>query len=197
MKPTRLLAPLALAASVLLHSGCAQGPPPTFYILDARADPALAGVERGVAVGIGPVTLPAHLDRPQIVTRDGDYRLELSEANHWAEPLKGTISRVISVHLANRLASNRVYVLPRRERTRLDFQVTIDFERFDGVLGEAAVLVARWSVLDGEANVPLVARVGIVTEPVADGGYEALVAASSRALERLSEEIANAIAAGS
>ncbi|MDX1431859.1 MAG: PqiC family protein [Gammaproteobacteria bacterium] len=196
MKPRKAIASIVLLA-LAAASGCAQGPPPTFYILDARASPALAGVERGVAVGVGPVTLPAHLDRPQIVTRAGDYRLDLSEANHWAEPLKGTIARVVSVHLANELQSNRVYVLPRRERTPLDYQVVIDFERFDGVLGEAAVVVARWSVLDGEGGARRITRLSIVTEPTADGGYEALVASSSRALERLSLEIAAAIAAGS
>ena len=197
MKPPRSFAVPVLLVATLLLSGCAQGPPPTFYVLDARADPALAGVERGVAVGVGPISLPAHLDRPQIVTRAGPYRLDLSEANHWAEPLKSTIARVISTHLANELRSNRVYVLPRRELTRVAYQVVVDFERFDGVLGEAAVLVARWSVLAGEDGARLVTRLSIITEPVDAGGYEALVAASGRSLERLGREIAAVIAAGS
>ena len=183
----------ALLAVLATAAGCAKGPPPDFYVLHAQADPSLAGVERGVAVGVGPVELPAHLDRSQIVTRATDYQLDLSESHQWAEPLKSSVSRVIAVNLSNMLESNRIYVVPRRQRVSLDFQVSIDIGRFDGRLGESAVLGARWSLYGADAQEPLLSRVTIVSEETEDASYNALVAAASRTLETLSREIADAI----
>lgn len=184
---------LVLLATFALATGCAKGPPPNFYVLHAHASESVVGVERGVAVGVGPVELPAHLNRSQIVTRDTDYRLELSETHQWAEPLKDSVSRVIAVNLSNMLESNRVYVIPRRQRISLDFQVSIDIARFDGQLGEAAVLGARWTLYGGDTSEPLLSKVTIITERTEDGSYNALVAANSRALQTLSLEIAEAV----
>jgi uncharacterized lipoprotein YmbA len=183
---------LSLSLGVLA-AGCAKGPPPTFYILDATASDALVGVERGVSVGVEPIELPAHLNRPQIVTRATDHRLALSEFNQWAEPLKNSISRVIAINLSNSLESNRIFVIPRRKRATYDFQVSIDIARFDGELGEGAVLGARWTISGKDGREPLLTQVTMVYEKAEGSGYDALVAAQSRCLERMSQEIAEAI----
>ena len=182
-----------LLATLMAAAGCATGPPPDFYVLHATTSESIVGVERGVAVGVGPIELPAHLNRSQIVTRATDYQLELSESHQWAEPLKDSVSRVIAVNLSNMLESNRVFVIPRRQKVSLDFQVSIDISRFDGRLGEAAILGARWTLYGRDKREPLLSKVTIVYEQTEDGTYNALVAASSLALEALSTEIAEAI----
>ncbi|MCK5364255.1 MAG: membrane integrity-associated transporter subunit PqiC [Gammaproteobacteria bacterium] len=182
-----------LLTMLIAAAGCAKGPPPDFYVLHATTSESIAGVERGIAVGIGPVELPAHLNRSQIVTRTSDYQLDLSESHQWAEPLKDSVSRVIAINLSNMLESNRVYVVPRRQKISLDFQVTIDIARFDGRLGEAATLGARWTLYGKDTREPLLSKVTIVYEETGDGTYNALVGASSRTLEILSREIADAI----
>jgi len=190
-----ICAPLALLGTFASVAGCAKGPPPDFYVLHAHANPSLAGAERGAVVGVGPVELPAHLDRSQIVTRASDYQLELSESHQWAEPLKNSVSRVIAVNLSNMLESNRVYIIPRRQRISLDFQVSIDIARFDGRLGEYAVLGARWILYGEDTREPILSHVTIVSEETENASYDALVAAASRTLEALSREIADAIEA--
>ena len=182
-----------LLAGLVAIAGCAKGPPPDFYVLHAPASESVVGVERGVSVGVGPIELPAHLNRSQIVTRSSDYQLDLSESHQWAEPLKDSVPRVIAVNLSNMLESNRVFVVPRRQRVSLDFQVSVDVARFDGVLGEAAVLGARWTLYRGDPREALLSKVTIITETTDGGSYDALVAASSRTLEALSREIAEAI----
>ena len=182
-----LLATLAAAA------GCAKGPAPDFYVLHVTSSESTIGAERGVAVGVGPIELPAHLNRSQIVTRATDYQLDLSESHQWAEPLKDSVSRVIAVNLSNMLESNRVFVIPRRQKVSLDFQVSIDIARFDGRLGEAAVLAARWTLYGRDTREPLLSKMTIVYEQSEDRTYNALVAASSRTLEVLSTDIAKAI----
>jgi hypothetical protein len=182
-----------LLATLLGVTGCAKGIPPDFYILHATTSESLVGAERGVAVGVGPIELPAHLNRTQIVTRATDYQLDLSESHQWAEPLKDSVSSVIAVNLSNMLESNRVFVVPRRQTVPLDFQVSIDFGRFDGELGESASLGARWTLYGKDNREPLLSKVTIVTERTENSTYTALVAASSRTLQALSMEIAEAI----
>ena len=184
-----------LLAAFMTAAGCAKGPPPDFYILNAVTAESIVGEERGVAVGVGPINLPAHLNRSQIVTRATDYQLDLSESHQWAEPLKDSVSRVLVINLSNILQSNRVYVVPRRQRVSLEFQVSIDIERLDGRLGEQAVLSARWTLFGSDTRSALLNQMTIVKEMTEDGSYNALVAASSRALEVLSQEIADAIQA--
>lgn len=184
---------IILLAVLAANAGCAKGPPPDFYVLYAPPSESVVGVERGVAIGVERVELPAHLNRSQIVTRTTDYRLDLSESHQWAEPLKDSVSRVIAVNLSNMLESNRVFVVPRRGKVPLEFRVTVDVARFDGVLGEAAILDARWTLFRGDLAEPLLSKVTIITERTDGSGYDALVAASSRTLERLSREIAEAI----
>ena len=124
-----------MLAMLIGTAGCAKGVPSDFYVLHAATSDSLVGAERGVAVGVGPVEVPAYLNRSQIVTRATDYELYLSESHQWAEPLKENISRVIAINLSNMLESNRVFVIPRRQKVTLDFQVAVDIARFDGQLG--------------------------------------------------------------
>jgi uncharacterized lipoprotein YmbA len=121
------IAVIILAIGVLTMAGCAPTPPPTYFQLEEPANVQLSGIERGIAVGVGPLNLPAYLDRPHIVTRATEHRLELSDFNRWAEPLP-----------------RRIPVVP------IEFKVEINVARFDGRLGGEVVLVARWILLGKE-----------------------------------------------
>ena len=178
---------------LLLVAGCGTSPTPHFFHLEKNADVTLNGIERGTAIGIGPVNIAQYLDRPQIVTRAGSHRLLMSEFNRWSEPLKNSISRVISVSLSTQLQTTRVYLIPRRNKSiPLDYHVAIDIARFDGELGSDARLTARWSLYDKDNEV-IMTKVSIIS--VATGGkdFESLVAAENRTLQQLSAEIAEAI----
>jgi uncharacterized lipoprotein YmbA len=69
--------------------------------------------------------------------------------------------------------------------------------RCDGRLGEDARLVARWSIYGGPEKTPLAVNRSSIREPVSGSDYAALVAAQSRALAKLSQEITAAIHAAS
>lgn len=186
---------LALVLLTLVGAGCAKSPPPDFYLLAPGAPTQLPGFEDGVAVGVGPVELPPHLDRNQIVSRDSQVKLRLSERNQWAEPIKVGFTRVLLVTLGLELDSNRIYGLPTRRRQTLDYQIAVDVLRFDGELGKEVVLGARWTLLGGDGETVLVSKVSQVREPASAEDYEAFVAAQSRAVEQIGREMAAAITA--
>jgi uncharacterized lipoprotein YmbA len=185
---------LMIAAALFAVSGCATTPPPTFYQLEIQASTQLSGLERGVAIGVGPVNMATYLDRSQIVTRAEAHKLQLSEANVWAEPLKESITRIIGVNLSNMLQTTRVFKYPLRNRAiLLAYRISLDIPRFDGKLGGDAQLVARWTLYKGRGENALLTRVSVINEATGGDGYERLISAQNRALQALSREIANAI----
>ncbi len=191
-------------AALLIMVGCAATPPSNFYQLNEPAATQLTGLERGIAVGVGPINLPPYLDRPQIVIRGAGHKLELSEFYRWAEPLNDSVSRVIIVNLSNMLESTRVFKIPRRNKTiPLEFRIEIDIARFDGTQGGDAVLVARWT-LYGQEDTALLTKVSLINESSSAEGaassgsagevnFESLIAAQNRCLKKLSQEIVDAI----
>jgi uncharacterized lipoprotein YmbA len=194
IQPCHRIYLLIIAAALFGLVGCATTPPPTFYQLEEPASTQLSGLGRGIAIGVGPVTVAAYLDRPQIVTRAKAHELKLSEFNMWAEPLKESITRVIGVNLSNMLQTTRIYRIPRRDRAiPLSYRVSLDVARFDGTLGGDVQLVARWTLYKGQGEDALLTRVSIIVEPSGGDGYEKLITAQNRALQALSREIADAI----
>ena len=184
-----------IIVALLAVAGCGSTRPSNFYQLDEPAATRLSGLERGIAIGIGPVTLEPYLDRPQIVIRGAGHKLELSEFNRWAEPLVDSISRVIIVNLSNMLESTRVFKVPRRNKTiPLEFRIEIDIARFDGTLGGDVLLVARWTVYGREESA-LLTKVSIISESSGGEGFDNLIAAQNRTLQKLSQEIVDAISA--
>ena len=182
-----------LIIGTLSFAGCATTPPPTYFQLEEPANVMLSGIERGIAVGVGPLILPSYLDCPHIVTRATEHRLELSEFNRWAEPLKESMLRVIGVNLSNELKTTRVFALPRRSPVvPIEYKVEINVARFDGKLGGEVVLVARWILL-GKDDQLISTKVSIIREQSAGSDYDALITAQNRMLSTLSKEIAEAI----
>ncbi len=185
---------LMIAAALFAVSGCTTTPPPTFYQLEIPASTQLSGLERGVAIGVGPVNMATYLDRSQIVTRAEAHKLQLSEANVWAEPLKESITRIIGVNLSNMLQTTRVFKYPLRNRAiLLAYRISLDIPRFDGKLGGDVQLVARWTLYKDRGEKALLTRVSVINEATGGDGYERLISAQNRALQALSREIANAI----
>jgi uncharacterized protein len=192
--PMRRLALAALAAGLAL-AACAQTQPTRFYTLSglAERDEVPLAVPPDLAVGVGPVTLPPYLDRPQLVTRAGSNRMMLADFDSWAEPLQGLFARVLADNLAQSLATDDVLLLPQRRPMALNYQVEVDVTRFDVDTAGNANLDARWWVYDRRERLVQSGR-STITEPTEVGNYAAAAAALSRTLGAMSIEIAEAIA---
>ena len=86
---------LTICAALVFASGCASTPPSRFYTLSAVAVPAAA--PSNVSVAVGPVSVPADVDRPQFVVSAGPNQVRLDEFNRWASPLQNGISHVVAI----------------------------------------------------------------------------------------------------
>ncbi len=193
---TRLTLVSTLGVLALL-GGCASTTPPThFYVLSAPPASEVGQIEHradpGPAVGVGPVALPAYLDRPELVTRSSHNELRLAEFDQWAEPLKDNFAEVLADNLAQLVPTERVAVFPWKRAARIDYQVIVDVTRFE-TQGGAGELRARWSLVAGADRRELLSRQARYRESVQGTGKAAEVAALNRALGKLSGDIAQAL----
>ena len=180
------------ALSFVVGLTSCSSPPSRFYTLSAAGATAKNSSELSVAVG--PVSIPAVIDRPEIVVSLGPNQVRLEEFNRWALPLQNNIARVIAENLMAQLGTPRVTVFPEITSADADYRAIIDVQRFDSMPGEAATLEALWIVRrmkDGKAERGRTT----VRQSVTEKDYAALAAAHSQAIVRLSQEIADAVRA--
>ena len=186
----RLASILVVFLLVAFGTGCAT-PASRFYTLSAGAPP--AAMSSNLSVAVGPVSVPAVVDRPEIVVSTGPNQVRLEEFNRWAAPLQNGIARVVAENLVAMLGTPRV-TLSSQSSAEADYRAIIEVQGFDSAPGEAATLDAVWTVRrtrDGKSET------GRTTarETVQGSGYDALAAAHSRALARLSRDIAGGVQA--
>ena len=185
----------------VLLSACSSTPKTSYYTLSAAPLPSAAATSSGTSVIVGPVSLPDSLDQPLLVVQSGNNQVSMSEYHRWAGSLKGD------------LGTARVWSYAQSIQTNADYQVLIDIQSFDAKLGDAVELDVLWTILPAASK----ATPGMTTstkstprpsadpgsnqksgrtlvhEPVSGAGFESLVAAQSRALVRVSADIAKAI----
>jgi hypothetical protein len=177
-------------------AGCASTPPANFFLLTPMEEAegrAAALSDKGVRVGIGPVTFPDFLDRPQIVSRAGSNRLELDELNRWGGALQDGFLRTLSENLAHLLGTANILVYPTEVRFPVELRVIGNVLRFEGSADGEAVLKVRWAVFDAYSERPLAMRESVYRNRVAGKGTEALVAAMSESLGDFSRDLAGTL----
>jgi uncharacterized lipoprotein YmbA len=179
----------AIFAGLVAAAGCASATA-RFYTLDstATADGAPA-VHHAIAVG--PVSIPPSVDRPQLVVQVAPNQVTVDEFHRWAGPLDDGVARAVAGNLAVLLGTSEVAVAPVTGFVPTH-RVTIDVQRFDSVPGESVLVEAQWSVRPVAGGAIRSGRT-VAREAVQDKTFDAVAAAHSRALARVSSDIAAAI----
>ncbi|MFA5939457.1 MAG: PqiC family protein [Sinimarinibacterium sp.] len=185
----------ATAGLAALLSACLGTPETRFYTLlrpSVEPDPARAAPASAYAIEVLPVSVPAQVDMPQFVLRQGDGELALVESRQWAAPLAQELRLGLSEHLARELGVREVYRLGTGTGMPVR-RIKVDVTRFDSVLGRHARLDAGWNVRDDARGVSVTCSTQL-QERVGES-YEDLVLGHQRALARLAGEIALAVRA--
>jgi uncharacterized lipoprotein YmbA len=189
---------LLTVALVLALSACVGSPsrPAQFYDLAVEDTAPLPGADGfSQTIGLGPITLPGVLDRPQIVTRASAHEVTLSEFHRWGGDLAGILNRTLTQNLMNLLGTQRVTPFPWPSREGPDRQLAVDFFRLDGELGGHAVLEGLWRIRDPQSGAECRAQRFRLERPVAETDYRAFVSALSRGLGELSRQMAQGLLA--
>jgi uncharacterized protein len=187
----RILSMAALTVVAAIAGGC-RTPSARLYTLSPAPAGGTAATALNVGVVVGPVSIPAIVDRPQIVVTTGPNQVAQDEFNQWASPLQNNIARVVAENLVTLLGTGRVTLLQEGLQAKSDYQVAIAVQSFESAPGDAATLNAVWTVRRAKDDKTETGRTNL-HEPTQQKGYDALIAAHSRALARLSQDIADAI----
>lgn len=196
MREQSRLLPILLGTALLLVN-CARSVPVAYYQLTSTpmaqktAAPAQPVSE---LFGIGPITLPEYLDRPQIVSHRTSNQLQLAEFHRWAEPLGDNIARVLQDNLAHDLDSEQVVQYPWNPSLAVNKQITVEILHGETDAGGDMLFEARWTLQDKEGKILLPPqrsshRIKVATP----GNYGQQVAALSEALASFATEIAAGI----
>jgi uncharacterized protein len=186
--------PLHLAAACLATLAlvaCGSSPKERYYTLTAESSAPLTGTS-ALSIAVGPVSVPEAVDQPQIVAQIAANQVAMYEYQRWASPLRSEIARVIATNLAQELGTPRVWSYAQTALTNPDLRVLVDIQRFESVLGEAVTIDALWTIRPAAGGAPKTGR-SSVRQATAGEGFDALAAAHSRALARVSQDIAAAI----
>ncbi len=181
------------ALLLALACGCGTSVPARFYTLAPAAARGSGAPLADATVMVGPVAVPAAVDRPEFVVQSAPNQVEVEEFNRWAAPLGDQIAQAVASDLIQQLGTPDVAAGPLANFNPT-YRVTIDVQRFDSAPGQSATIEAMWAVRRAPGGATRTGRT-MAQEPVTGNGYDALAAAHSRALARLSADIAEAIRA--
>jgi len=187
---------LAFSLALPALSGCFRNSaPPQFYMLTAveAGQPRATPLGTEPLVGLGPIRIPAYLDRDPIVTAVSPQEYKLSDDHRWAERLDVTLARVSAENLSRQIPSERIVMHPWPRDTKPDFQVAIDLQDLYVDPAGTARLEAQWTLRFKEGRAD--SRRFSCRLPASATDYGLIVAAQSRCVSQLNRAIAEAIRA--
>jgi uncharacterized lipoprotein YmbA len=186
---------VAAVGGVLLFGACASSPPMHFYTLtEMGPETPLAAAPGILPVRIGRVTVPGELDRPSLVRRVDETRLEISEQDRWAAPLDEMMTRVLYSDLTARLPSGTVADPNSPAGGEQRQLLSVNVQEFYST-GDCAVrLKATWSLRQPDRHTSQTNEDIRLPSGGGCSGTAWVPAQMSRALAQLSDRIAAGIA---
>lgn len=179
----RLLVVIGIAAMAV---GCSS-PDPVLYTIASA--PGSAQIGAPPIIQLDRVDIPRYLDRSQIVTSSGNYRLDIKSNDWWGEPLSPMLRRVLRQELAQRLPQSTILSESGAVSATPDATIDIDLQRLDEDAGGDVVLQAQASVSLKGRKAPIL-RSFQFSVPSSAPTSAAEVAAISAAIGRLADGLA-------
>jgi uncharacterized lipoprotein YmbA len=185
------------AAVALLCAACAAcaSAPMRYYTLvaspDGAAPPSAPPPSAPpVQFELARVGVPAQVDLPQLVVREGAQRVALLDGDRWAAPLGDEARAALAADLARDLPGQDVTGLAAGGKDVL--RIKVDLRGFDSFPGSHVFVEAAWTVRGSHGgSKATTACTTSISEPVGPG-LDALVVGHQRALARLAATIAAA-----
>lgn len=186
----RLIRHTPVLGVLLALAACSSAPTHFYTLVPPAAGTADAAASAPFLLDVMPVGVPAQVDQPQMVVRQGDGSVALLEGEQWIAPLGDEIRSAVAGELSRVLAAQDVHGLPHAGGKPV-YRVKLDVRRFDSVPGQYALVEAAWSVRKDDGG-PVLGCTGSAREPVG-AGYDELVRGHQRALAALADRIAAAV----
>lgn len=189
MTPIRPL----IAAGALLLAACQSAPEIRQYTLLPPTADAPTAVPRDPAwvLIVEPVSVPAQVDVPYFVVREGRSQLVQVESQRWAAPLSDEVRSALIEGI--RAVSGAPTVAGSAADSALPaYRLKVALRRFDSVLGRQALVDAAWSI-ESVREPEQVANCDSQVAASIGNGYPALADGHQRVLGSLARRIASGL----
>jgi hypothetical protein len=189
-----VLANVAIVAAALALAACGTPAPTHFYsLMPSEVVPgaaAAASATRGLPIVLEPVRMPTQVDQPQWLVRLPDDSVAMLEQERWASPLRDEFRAA----LLERLIVGYGVIDARPAPGPAPWRITVDVRRFDSLPGVEARIEGSWAIDGGGGDRSASSRCEWLLREPAVGPMSALAAAHRRAVARLGDAIAAALA---
>lgn len=178
---------LGVALLALVVGACSSVPPIRYFTLVPApgTETAAAPAAQSFQFELLPVAVPAQVDQPQLVVRQGGQSVAVLQGQRWIAPLGDEVRGALSADLARDFHALDVTSLPAQGKAAV--RIKVDVRRFDSVPASYAYIDAAWSVRPLKGGAPL-ACTSRISETVGEG-YDALVQGHQLAIARLAGQI--------
>lgn len=143
-----MLFAFAFAFAALAGSAClGRSPEVRQFMLGVEA---LAPAEIGapdVSVVVGPVRLPAYLERPELARLAADGELELDPRHRWLGSFEENFLRAASLGVAQRLGSSQVVSHPSKAPFPIEYVVRLHVDDLVVEAGGTMRVAIRWALV--------------------------------------------------
>lgn len=191
MKMRNLARGMCLCAVLL--TACTSVPS-RFYQLQATSMPG-QNQRPGAVLLVEQVTLPAGMDRPQLLLENAEGRPQLQEQDYWTASLSRLLTQAVAGNLATQLGLSTIYAAPQLSLGRTDLSLQLDIREFRLRHGQGASLAGAWRLVQNASHKVLLQGYFNQQQAVTVPGNAALVAAQQQLLDALSQQIGTEMAA--
>ncbi len=178
---------LGVALLALVVGACSSVPPVRYFTLvpPPGSESTATTATQPFQFELLPVSVPAQVDQPQLVVRQGGQGVAMLQGQRWIAPLGEEVRGALSADLARDFHAQDVSSLPAQGKSTV--RIKVDVRRFDSVPASYAYIDAAWSVRPLKGGEPL-ACTSRISETVGEG-YDALVQGHQQAIAHLAGQI--------
>jgi uncharacterized lipoprotein YmbA len=172
-------------------AACISTPSTNFYVLEPLSTSTASAIKtlKKPLIGIGPVSMPAMLDRKQIITRTENNSVQIAEFHQWASPLKENVVQVLTHNLAALRPNDIVRTYPWSAFGSVNYRIILDILRFDTSPGKSVNLEANWAIMDEKKRTLLTNGHSEIEHSLDDISYTGTVNGLSKILGEFSQEL--------
>ncbi len=185
---------LIVLTATLLLAACQSAAPIRYYtLLPPTSADAAPAQDPAWQIVVDPVAVPAQVDTPYIVVREGRNALVPVEGQRWAAPLAEEVRAAIIDGIAGEVGASTINSAAADSRLPV-YRLRVSLRRFDSVLGSQALIDAGWSIestRDAKRNASCDSQVAVSIA----AGFPALADGHQRALAELARRIASGLEA--
>ena len=148
-----------------------------------------------LSVEVASLRLPQYLEKPQIIIRTSENRLELEEFHQWGGNLRKNMMRVLAKNLSLLLATPNIAISPNRPQTPPDFRVEFEVMQFERGPDGKVHFSVQWRLSYGKDHKYLTTQITDLSSPVVTikPDFEHTVSAMSTLIGELSKIIGEEI----